>query len=163
VSEKRREQFAGVEERAVEILERGAWGDIEYHIRDVEIALALLCEATSPWLSDWEEEVSPAFDEEKGIETDEFTLGREQVHDLGDSWRLAYVARLVETLCLQYGLSPTIGAKGPGRSPEGDVTPPAEWADDEAPERFKASGIAKLLHSLNDLLDKKSAAVEEIR
>jgi hypothetical protein len=26
----------------------------------------------------------------------------------------------------------------------------------EAPERFKASGIAELLHELNDLLDKKN-------
>jgi hypothetical protein len=61
----------------------------------------------------------------------------------------------VETLCLMYGVTPTLGAKGPCRSPEGEVIPPAEWANHEAPERFKASGIAELLHGLNDLLEKK--------
>ena len=96
------EQFAGVKERALGVLERGSWGSIEYEIQDVEVALALLLEATQPWLSDWEDEVSPAFAED-GTEIGEFELTREQVHDLGDPWRLAYVARLVETLCLNSG------------------------------------------------------------
>ena len=156
MSEERHEQFAGVRERALEILERGSWGDIELEIGAVEVTLALLCEATRRWLSVWEDEVSPAFDEENGIEIDEFELTREQVHDLGDSWRLAYVARLVETLGLLYGVTPGIGWKGPGRSPEGDITPPAEWANDATvPEQFKTSGIAQLLQGLNDLLDTK--------
>jgi hypothetical protein len=159
-SGERLEPFAGVEERALEILDRSLWGDMALEIRDVEVALALLCEATSPWLAAWEDEVTFALAEENEVDVDEFLLTREQVRDLSDSWRLAYVARLVETLCLQYGLSTTIGANGPGRSPEGAVAPPAEWANDETTDHFKTCGIAKLVHRLSDLLDEKRLGAE---
>jgi hypothetical protein len=99
------QQFAGNEDRALEILERGTWGDIGYSIYDLEVCLALLCEATRPWFSMWEDVVSPALDE-KGVDVDEFALSGRQVRELSDEWRLAYTARLVETLCLQYGWSP---------------------------------------------------------
>ena len=143
-------QFEGVEGRALEILEREAWGDVEHYIRNVEVAIALLCEATSPWLPDWDDKVSPAFDEERGIEVDEFELTREQVRGLSDSWRLAYVAKLVPTLCLQYGLSSTIGARGPERHPFDQPAPPGDWSTDE-----RTNGIARLLRALSSLLGEK--------
>ena len=54
-------QFAGIQNRALEVLERGAWGDLEYETGDVEVALQL--EATEPWRGEWEDSLEGVYGE----------------------------------------------------------------------------------------------------
>lgn len=73
---------------------------------------------------------------------DEFELSSEQVASLDDEWRLAYIARLLHTAALAYGVFP--GAS-PGRASGGDVTSPIAWDD-------QRHSPARLVRGLNDIL-----------
>ena len=120
---------------AIDLLESLPWGDVEQAIYGLEAALALAIEAVGGALRLWEDEGEERFG-------DEFTLSAEQVASLDDEWRLAYIARLLDTARLGYGVS----ANGsPGRNTEGEVTPPVSWND-------HAGSIAGLLRGLNDIL-----------
>jgi hypothetical protein len=73
---------------------------------------------------------------------DEFALSAEEVADLDDEWRLAYIARLLCTALGAYGVS----SQGlPGRDPEGELTPPITWTE-------RLTSPAQLLRGLNDIL-----------
>jgi hypothetical protein len=120
---------------AMELIESLAWGDMEDAISGLEVALALALEATGDAIRLWEAEGEERFG-------DEFTLSAEQVADLGDEWRLAYIARLLHTAAHSYGISPNVP---PGRTNEGQpVTAPGANAWSSSP--------AQLLRGLNDLL-----------
>jgi hypothetical protein len=67
----------------------------------MEAALRRAMEATRDALALWEARA----EDDLGFE-DEFDLTADQVAELSDEWRLAYVARLLETLALAYGVNP---------------------------------------------------------
>jgi hypothetical protein len=86
--------------RARAVIESCAWGSMDDYILDMETALRRAMEATRDALAVWE-----ARADDLGFE-DEFELSADQVAELSDEWRLAYVARLLQTLALAYGVSP---------------------------------------------------------
>ena len=91
---------------AIDLLESLAWGSVEWAIYDLEAALALAIEAAGGALRLWEEEGEERFG-------DELRLSVEQVASLDEEWRLAYIARLLDTAALAYGVSPSAR---PGRN-----------------------------------------------
>ena len=123
------------EPAAIDLLESLAWGSVEWAIYDLEAALALAIEAVGGALRLWEDEGEERFG-------DELRLSAEQVASLDDEWRLAYIARLLDTAALAYGVSPN---GSPGRNTEGEVTPPISWDD-------RGGSIASLLRGLNEIL-----------
>jgi hypothetical protein len=84
--------------RVAEFISQLPWGDFDGAICDVQLSLRLLLEATREALLMWEAEA-----EERGYE-DEFSLTTDDVRNLTDEWRLAYVGRLIKSLALVYGL-----------------------------------------------------------
>jgi hypothetical protein len=88
------------EERArfAEFLDQSPWGDIDRAIYAVEMSLRLLLDATREQFLMWEAEADA-----RGFH-DEFSLTPDEVRDLSDESRLAYVGRLVMSLALNYGL-----------------------------------------------------------
>ena len=74
------------------------WKDVEGAIRDIELNLRLLLAATREPFRMWEAEADG-----RGF-PDEFSLAEDDVRDLSDEWRLAYVARLIRSLALVYGV-----------------------------------------------------------
>ena len=84
--------------RALELIESLPWGDVEGHLVSMERALELLMEATAAEFERWEREGEHHFGD------DEFGLSEDQVESMDDEWRLAYVARLVRSLGLIYGV-----------------------------------------------------------
>jgi hypothetical protein len=121
--------------QATELLERIAWGDMGYAIAGLEVALALALEATGDAIRLWEEEGELRFG-------DEFELSAEEVAELDDEWRLAYIARLLHSASYSYGVSPGVP---PGRAVDGEVVTAAA---SESPETSPAG----LLRGLNDIL-----------
>ena len=122
--------------QALGLLESLAWGDMEREIHGLETALALAYEATGDAFSLWDEAGEELFN-------DEFELSPEQVADLSDAWRLAYIARLLVTALHAYGVSP---GTSPGRLSESPWTvPPLDWEEDD-------TSPARLLRGLNDIL-----------
>lgn len=121
--------------QVTELIESLAWGDMETAIYGLEVALALTIEATGDAIQLWEAEGEELFG-------DEFELSAEQVAELDDEWRLAYIARLLYTAASAYGVSPNVL---PGRTREGEVvTAPTSKAQQTSP--------ARLLRGLNDIL-----------
>jgi hypothetical protein len=97
--------------RTVELVEHTlATDDIESRLSDIAEALRLALEATRESYVQWHEQV------ETTCFSDEFALSRRQVEYLSPEWRLAYVARLIHTMALAYGVSTadSWGARGPG-------------------------------------------------
>ena len=82
------------------------WGDVEGAICGLEEALRLTLEATAEAFSSWDDVATDI-----GV-ADEFSLSHEQVQDLSPEERLAYVARLVRSLALNYGVNAGFG-EGP--------------------------------------------------
>lgn len=82
--------------QVLDLLHKVAWGDICFAIEGMEDALQLALSATHPWLALWERESERLY-------IDEFSLTPDEVNALSDRWRLAYVARLITSLALQYG------------------------------------------------------------
>lgn len=86
----------------------------------------------------WEEEGELRFG-------DEFELSAEQVAELDDEWRLAYIARLLHSAALTYGVSPSV----PGRTRDGElVTPPASESYPASPARL-VRGLNDIVHGLS--------------
>jgi len=109
------------------LIESMAWEDMDGSIRDLEAALRLALEATEDDLRRWEEDIGPALEEP---DFDEFSLRAQTIAELSCEDRLAYVARLLQSLALHYGVS-GFGAQQLG---EADSSP------------------AALLRGLNDIL-----------
>jgi hypothetical protein len=93
----------GQRERAVTLIESMAWADLDGSIIDMETALRRAIEATRDDFQRWEQDAE-AF----GF-ADEFSLTSETVAELSPEWRLAYVARLLRTVALSYGVSTEFG------------------------------------------------------
>jgi hypothetical protein len=89
--------------RVVGLVSNLAWGSLDDELRDMELALRLALEATQEAFWMWEES---AVDE--GFE-DDFGLTTDQVRDLSPDWRLAYVACLLRSLGLAYGVGTELG------------------------------------------------------
>ena len=93
--------------QALAFLEELPWGDIDQQIFDMELALQLAIEATAAEFQYWENTLRPAI-ESDGY--DEFSLPPDRTTDLNDHERLAYVARLLRSLALAYGIKSTLCA-----------------------------------------------------
>jgi hypothetical protein len=76
-------------------------------IRGLEICLRLALEATFEDFLRWENDLGPAFEDDGN---DEFTLPREVIRDMPPEERLAYVARLLRSFALDYGVGYEFGA-----------------------------------------------------
>jgi hypothetical protein len=114
------------QQRVLDLVTDLPWADVEGAICCVEDALRLALEATEDAFPMWE-----AVAEDNGFD-DEFSLGPSQVRDLSPEERLAYVARLVRTVMLNYGVDDRFGDRPSVR---------------EAPS-WTPAGI---LHGLNDI------------
>jgi hypothetical protein len=124
---------------ALALLEIPAWGDTDNVIRGLEICLRLALEATLRRLPQVGERPGPAFEDDGN---DEFTLPREVIRDMPPEERLAYVARLLRSFALDYGVGYEFGAgRRGGLVGETDKSSPAA-----------------LLRGLNDILWMPTAA-----
>ena len=112
----------------IALVEAIPWGDMDAHIRTVEDALVRAVEATSEDFRLWQEQA-----DDGGLH-DEFALEPEDVDALTPEWRLAYVARLLRSLTMFYGLRVTEFARNPSRL------------------RVDEDSIAALVHGINDLV-----------
>ena len=97
------------------------------HIRTMEEALDRALDATAEEFPLWEAEGEDRY-------VDEFSLSAEDLAEMSLEWRLAYVARLVRSLALCYGVS----------TAEFGDEPPMLLADRNSP--------GGLLRALNDLV-----------
>jgi hypothetical protein len=86
------------QEAALDLIDGMTWGDLGPAIHDVELCLQRALKATTRDLRNWE---YGDFEQRFG---DEFSLSDAQVVELSDEERFAYVARLVRSLALRYGL-----------------------------------------------------------
>jgi hypothetical protein len=98
---------------ALALLEIPAWGDMDNVIRGLEICLRLALEATFEDFLRWENDLGPAFEDDGN---DEFTLPREVIRDMPPEERLAYVARLLRSFGLDYGVGYEFGSRPPRRT-----------------------------------------------
>jgi hypothetical protein len=125
-------QFNGGQQvDALALLEQLPWGDMHYAIVDMEECLRRALEATRDEFQQWENDLAPEL-ETDGY--DEFTLPDELIEDMPPEQKLAYVARLLRSLALAYGVS----ADYPSAS--------SALVGDE-----KSSSPAGLLRGINDI------------
>jgi hypothetical protein len=113
------------QEKALDLIDSLTWGDLRPAIGDIDECLRRALKATES-VAFWED----GFEQRFG---DEFSLSDAQVEGLSDEDRRAYVARLIETLALMYGLW-----FGRGRGESGEV---------------QANSPAGLLHGLAGLFE----------
>jgi hypothetical protein len=126
-------QFNPIQQaHALALLEQMTWGDMDGYIRGMEEALRLALEATSGDFYRWEEEIGPPL-ETQGY--DEFSLPEAVLQAMPVEEKLAYVARLLRSLALQYGVSAEFGGARTGLVGEASRVSPAA-----------------LLRGLNDIL-----------
>jgi hypothetical protein len=106
--------------RTRELIEKLPWGDVDSALCGMEEALRLAMEATRDDFRYWEMHV-----EEAGF-VDEFSLTPEEVAELSPEWRLAYVARLLRSLAMAYGVSTDYARNEAGLVGENNEYGPAE-------------------------------------
>lgn len=94
-------------ERALALLEAMAWGDMDGYIRSLEAALRLALEVTAEDFRRWDDYLGPEL-ECDGF--DEFSMPPGRVEAMSDEEKLGYVARLLRSLALSYGVSAGFGA-----------------------------------------------------
>jgi hypothetical protein len=111
----------------IAVIESCTWGDMELHIRSVEAALERVLQATAEDFPLWEAEG-------EGRYADEFSISEEDIAGMSAEWRLAYIARLVRSLALCYGVA----------TAEFGNAPPLLLAEPNSP--------GGLLRALNDLI-----------
>src|SRR4051812_31590841 len=90
------------ETRVRDLLADLPWDDLDGALRVMEECLRLALDATRHALVRWDEEADDRF-------SNEFSLTSAQVDDLPLEFRLAYVARLVKSLALNYASRPSTG------------------------------------------------------
>lgn len=100
--------------RVLEIAETTPWGDIVNGVKDVELALRLALEATREEFLLWERELADA------RFVDEFSVAPHDVSAMPFVWRVAYVARLLRSAALAYGLYTEFSQQPLGTRREGD-------------------------------------------
>ena len=113
--------------RIVALVEAVPWGDMDADIRDLEETLERALDATAPDFPLWEEHAQGC-----GY-IDEFSVTPERLREMSPEWRFAYVARLVRTVALWYGVS----------VPEYSSKPPMLQESPDSP--------ASLLRGINDI------------
>ena len=86
--------------QALAAIESQPWGDLSPSVTAIDQALLLAMEATTGAFLLWEADGAG-----EQLFGDEFALTVQQVADLGPEWRLAYVARLIRTLALYWGVA----------------------------------------------------------
>lgn len=89
--------------RVLDLVKELPWADVDGAICGLEEALRLALEATDDAFTHWETVANDI-----GVE-DEFSLAPDQVRDLSLEERLAYLARLVRSLALNYGVGAGFG------------------------------------------------------
>jgi len=103
IGEESSEAFRSKASKAIELLADLPWGDVDVDLRAMERALRLALEATAEDLSWWERH-------QDGVEwEDEFSVLSEAVEAMTPERRLAYVARLIATVALCYGVEARFG------------------------------------------------------
>jgi hypothetical protein len=110
------------QQAALVAIERMAWGDMDSAIRDLELCLRRALEATAEDFVRWENDLALRF-EEDGF--DEFNLPRSSIEEMPPEERLSYVARLLRSLALHYGVSAEIGGGRGGLVDEESAASPA--------------------------------------
>src|SRR5262245_5217911 len=90
------------QEAALVAIEHMVWGDMDDAIRDLEICRRRALEATGEDFVRWESDLGPRLERE-GF--DEFDLPRSLIEQMPLDERLSYVARLLRSLALHYGVS----------------------------------------------------------
>jgi hypothetical protein len=86
------------QEAALDLIDGMTWGNLGPAIHDVELCLRRALKATTRDLRNWE---NGDFEQRFG---DEFSVSDAQVAELSDEERFAYVARLIDTAAVMYGL-----------------------------------------------------------
>jgi hypothetical protein len=104
---------ADQQKRALTLLETMAWEDMDVSIHEVEAALRLALEATEDDFRRWGADTVDRLEQGR---YDEFSLPTEVVAGLPCEDRLAYVARLLQSLALSYGVD------GYGASPVNEAS-----------------------------------------
>jgi hypothetical protein len=89
--------------RVLDLVTGLPWDDFDQAICVMELTLRLALEATREAFLTWEDAAADSDFE------DEFSLTPSQVQELSPDWRLAYVARLLRSLALSYGVSAEFG------------------------------------------------------
>ena len=117
------------QQRAITLLESFPWGDMDAYIPALEDALRRAMEGTRQEFQDWEDTVAPQL----GI--DEFGLSADDIKALPCRAKLAWVARMLRTLAMAYGVSTDF------LCPDGIVVGEAE-----------SDTPAALLRGLNDIV-----------
>jgi hypothetical protein len=110
------------QEAALVVIESLAWGDMDNTIRDLEICLRRALEATGADFVRWESDLGRRF-EEAGF--DEFNLPRSLIEQMPLDEKLPYVARLLRSLALHYGVSAEFGGGRGGLVGQAHTTSPA--------------------------------------
>lgn len=91
-------------QRAIEAVEDAPWGDIAGSLETVEIGLRRALDATADDFQRWEHAAS------LGDDRDEFTIERAEVEAMSADERLAYVARLLRSIALSFGVETEFSA-----------------------------------------------------
>jgi hypothetical protein len=104
------------------LVERLPWADIDCAIRGMEVALRLALEATTDDFWRWEDEIGPDLE---AYGYDEFTVPAERIEHMSADEKFAYIARLLRTLAISYGVSAEFGGAQTGLVGEADESSPA--------------------------------------
>lgn len=86
-------------EELIAVLQDLPWGDVQGQLSVLDHALRLGLQATGQDFLLWESKAQ----EELGVD-DEFSLKPDDIQMLSEEWILAYVARLLRTVALMYGI-----------------------------------------------------------
>lgn len=93
----------GQRTRTLELVESMPWGDIDGAIRTIDKSLLLAMEATAEDFLRWElHALDVGF-------VDEFSLTPDEIAGMSDEWKLAYVARLLRSMALMFGVGTEFG------------------------------------------------------
>ena len=147
MNEQKEFEFSGLGAFYRAIQDDVPWGSWDDHFRDMETALRLALEATSAYLNHWEDDLEDEVWERWG--GDEFYVPAEVVAAFEPEERLIYVARLLETLALAYGVS--LNSHGAGLNPLGYGPTPAgllralndeSWLGRMTPDSSPGAGAA---------------------
>ena len=104
--------------QALAAIESRAWDDVSQAVKTTDRGLLLAMEATTGAFLLWQ-----ADDAGEQLFGDEFTLTAQQVADLDPEWRLAYVARLIRTLALCWGVATEFSSSALGALDEASSRP----------------------------------------
>jgi hypothetical protein len=91
-------------QRVIEAVEDAPWGDIGGSLETVEIGLRRALDATARDFERWEHAAS------LGEERDEFSIESAEVEAMSGDERLSYVARLLRSIALSFGVETEFSA-----------------------------------------------------